>query len=284
MILDGQALFTQSFLYTSTGTNIEKLYRVFENQCTEVDTQLGLISLLNSVNDNSGEQLDALGQNLCLARDPGQTDEEYRVYLSIAIASQESSGTIPELVAIGKTISGAADESAFRPYELWRLTGEVYLDNTWPLDATLVMSPANKDPGNVEGRLEGNVDTMGVPLSVGDIISEVKAAGIGANFQIGFVILASKATLGTGDIDRLSTIKLYDGASELRSGTVTAKELSNGNWDYRITIPTTDMNTDVVNKIAAFDPTGTQILEYTFEDKPKNDSLEYQWIIIDDLI
>jgi hypothetical protein len=294
--IDTQALLTKSFLYTSTGTVNEKLLRIFKTQLDEFENELTALKLLLSIPDNRGTVLEHLGTNLCLDRVPGQTDEEYRVYQSVAIASQSSNGTIPELVEIGRVVAGVSDESVFRPYEMWRNTGVKYLDATWPLDGVFILSPSEKDPGNVECHIEGRVEDLGAPLQVGAVVEDIKAAGIGITIRITFQLYASEMVSYSGDINTLSSIAIGTGGTstgalpedtglttEIARKTCGALDLGDGNWSYTIRIPATDLNGSIIDEIAAFDNTGAMIVKDTFSGKEKTSALYYEFCIIDDL-
>jgi hypothetical protein len=294
-IIDGQSLLTQSFLYTSTGTNNEKLLRICNTQFTELDDQFELIRLLNVIYSNTGLTLDDLGENLTLAREPGQSDALYQMLLTIAVASQESTGTIPELISIGKSMAGATGEATGTLFELWRLTGEEYWDGTFLLNGTKMLNPAAAEPAAIEFGLEGEIGSMPPPLNVGEIIDQVRAAGIYAKYRLHFISLVSDMVLNGGDINQPSELALGDGATraalaadtalenEVFRRTVATKDEGDGNWSYTVYLDTTELNSYSINEIALFDTTGTMICKRGyFTSIPKTSDLVYEYSIIDD--
>ena len=288
--------FTKGAFNQDANSNMGKLWTIIATQIDELEAQITLLKNIFHLQSQTGIVLDNIGNLLNKLREAGQTDDEYRIDLLTAIIAEISSATIPDLVTIGKIVAGNTNEAAFRPYEMYLLPAVGHLlDNTWVLDATIPLSPAQRKYASVDCRMEGAIDDLKIPIEVAAAIGDVRGAGIGTYFTMVFKTLMSIMTMYAGDINSPLEIALGDGATrdplpgdtglenEVYRKVVNTQILANGDWDYYIIIPTTDLNAYIINEQALFDKNGVMIAKYTFQGIEKSVSLINEYHIIDDL-
>ncbi len=309
--------FPKSILNNDSTSVLGKLWRLFSSQIDDIDAVI--VDLLNILNvyQNSGLVLDEIiGSLVNKDRDPGQTDDSYRLSLYVAIASKVSGGTIPELVDIGGAVAGEDENARFRPVELYTLSGTLLLDGDGVLTGSDPLDPSAKRSASVESLIEGNIDDITVPLEVGDAIDQIRGAGIYVKFRIKFLINESQMTLYTtlyslldnsGLLDgkiymdpdsnklAIDEIAIGDGATrepqpgdtglqnEVYRATAETETLANGDLSYKIEIGSTELNSYAIDEIACFESGGDMIVKDIFEEKEKNASLVYEYIVVENL-
>jgi hypothetical protein len=305
--------FPQSILNRDVTSNLGKLWKIFSDQVDEVETVLAQMKLLYVISSQSGDNLDNIGTLVLLDRTPGQTDESYRLALSVAIAEKKSGGTIPEMAEIGKIVAGNDSNAVFRVDELWDEAGTILLDGEMQLDGSDILNPSEARAASIESPLSGNVDDIDAPTDVGDTIGRIRSAAIHALFIITFQTLVSQmqkyttiyTTLGgDNELDNRQLLSpsgqynIYDMAigdggtrDPLPSDTGLQNEVfrepvifstdDSGQSTYTINILASQLNTYTINEIAAFNSDGDMILKDYFSGKDKNANLVYNYQIID---
>ena len=98
--IDALQRFPQSILNRDQTSNLGKLWNIFSIKLDELHVQFAFAKLLLDINTVSGLNLDGIGQLINEARDPGDTDAQYRVKLFTKISYIRNSG-------IGETIIDA---------------------------------------------------------------------------------------------------------------------------------------------------------------------------------
>lgn len=311
--IDYLQLFPQSILNRLSTSVLGKLWTIFSEQLDEIETTLTAMQLLFSIFNQSGKNLDQIGTNVLLARGAGQSDESYRLSLSIAIAEKKSGGSIPELAEIGKIVAGNSPESVFRVDEQWDEMGTEYLDGEMLLEGTDPLNPDVARSASILSPLEGNIDDITAPLLVGDTVGRIRAAGVFAAFNITFQELVTQMTAYTetytlldgsftldskqrlnpvGEYD-IYEIALGDGATReplpsdtglqnevYREGVIETTD-DQGRKRYTIDIAASQLNSVDIDELAAFSESGLLVLKDVFEPKGKNENLLYNYQIID---
>ena len=306
--------FPQSILNRSVSSNLGKLWKMFSDQLDEIEAQILLFYKRLDIYNVSGLNLDAIGTIVNQSRTPGDTDDEYRLDLVVAIAKRISGGTIPDLVEIGKNIAGTDENALFRPEELFDDVGQNFLDGDSILDATDPLNPNEARSATVISRISGNVDDITIPLNVAAAVGQIRAAGVAAFFEIIFVINTSQGLLytvvtplldATGLLDGKTlldpdgnlngdTIKLGDGASgeplpgdtdlnNVQFTDTVETETMDGRTAYSVFVERSELNSVEINEIGLFYDS-TLVFKAVFENKPKNSSLQYIYKIVQDEI
>jgi len=90
----------QSILNRETDTNFGKLWTIFSEQLDELLTQVALAYTLYVIEDQSGANLDQIGTIVKQERTGGESDENYRISLLLAIGQNVSRGTIPNIIDV----------------------------------------------------------------------------------------------------------------------------------------------------------------------------------------
>ena len=274
------------------------------------------LTLILSIYDSSGFVLDEIiGSLVNQTRVPGVNDATYRLALLVAISKRISGGSIPDLVNIGNAVAGTDPNARFRPVELYSQTGAILLDGTMLLDANDPLNPSEGLSASIESTLEGNIDEIDAPLSVGDAIEQVRAAGVYAKFRVVFLDNASQMTLYTTTSLLLDASSVLDGkqlldpteirldVAEIALGDGATREplpgdtglqnevyrdtaepvTINDDEGYRIVINASQLNTYTINEMAAFNTAGEIVLKDRFEGKAKNSSFVYEYTIVENL-
>ena len=288
--------FTKGSFNQDQSSNIGKLWQIIGDQVDLLETQITTLKSILYIQTTSGANLDKIGNLLNQIRTSGETDNEYRLDLLTAIIQEVATATIPDLVTLGKIVAGNNNEAAFRPFELYLLPAiSKVLDALWVLDATIPLSPALKKYASVDCRIEGSIDSLKIPIKVAASIGKIRGAGIGTYFTMVFKTLVSIMMRYSGDIGAPLEIALGDGATripqpgdtglqhEVYRKVINQQILPNNVWDYYIIIPTTDLNSNIINEQALFDVSGNMIVKYTFDGIEKNSSLINEYHIMDDL-
>lgn len=311
--IDYLQLFPQSFLNRLSTSNLGKLWKMFSDQVDDIEASFLQMKTIFQIFTVTGENLDQIGTLVLLDREPGQTDDSYRLALSVAISEKKSGGSIPELAEIGKIVAGNDPNAVFRVDEQWDKTGEVFLDGQMLLEGTDPLDPSLKRSASIISPLAGNIDDIVAPLEVGDTIGRIRAGGVFAAFEITFQDLVSQMTKYTIIYSTLDSLQTLDGKQLLTSdgeyniyeialgdgGTrdplpgdtglqnevfreIAVRETDgNGQLAYTIDIAASELNAYTINELGAFDLNGNLVLKDYFEGKPKNQSLIYNYQIID---
>jgi len=312
--IDYLQLFPQSFLNRNINSNLGKLWKIFSDQVDDIEASFLQMKTIFQIFTVTGENLDQIGTLVLLDRIPGQSDEEYRLALSVAISEKKSGGSIPELAEIGKIVAGNDPNAIFRVDEQWDRTGNVFLDGQMLLEGTDPLDPSLKRSASILSPLSGNIDDIDAPLAVGDTIGRIRAGGVYAAFEITFQDLISQMTKYTTIYSTLDSLQTLDGKQlltpdggyniyEIALGDGATREpqpgdtgLQNevyreiavhdtdasGQKTYTIDIAASELNTVAIDELGAFDLNGNLVLKDVFEEKAKNASLVYNYQIIDD--
>jgi hypothetical protein len=288
--------FTKSFLNQDQTSNLGKLWKLFSIQLDLIEDQVTALKNILSITDNIGINLDRIGTLVNQERAFGKVDSLYRLDLLVAIMSRISGGTIPELVSIGKIIAGNDPAALFRPYEMWQGdNSSIYLDASDLMDGHGVFSPSTSEPAAIESRIEGDVDSIEVPLSVSLSLDKVRGGGIYSKFHIIFFKHASGMTRYIGSLATVSSIAIGDGATrdplpedtglenEIMRKNVGVSISPEGYPQYSMTVYEDELNTTTINEMAIFDSLDIMIVKYRFDGKEKNSSMIYIYRVIDDL-
>ena len=92
--------YTQSFLNQDSDSNLGKLWTCIGTQIDEIEAQITLLkSILDFVNQ-TGQNLDNIGDVLNTPRSSGQTDAEYIISLLTAVAENISTGALPDILNV----------------------------------------------------------------------------------------------------------------------------------------------------------------------------------------
>jgi hypothetical protein len=95
--------FPSSILSKDSNSNLGKLYSAYAEQLDEIKIALGDLYLINNIKDQSGYNLDRIGELLNEPRG-GMLDERYRLFLTIAIMKRLSRGDINSINSISSLI------------------------------------------------------------------------------------------------------------------------------------------------------------------------------------
>jgi hypothetical protein len=90
----------QSWLNRETTSNFGKLWTIFSEQLDELIAQITFCYTLYLIDSMTGKNLDQIGKIVNATRAGGQSDEDYRIDLYIAIAKNISSGSIPDILKV----------------------------------------------------------------------------------------------------------------------------------------------------------------------------------------
>lgn len=314
MIFDYLQKMPTSILNRREDSVVGKLWKIMAGQMQEVIEQCAKITGIYDLVNSEGANLDLIGKLVNETRIPGQSDEDYRLFISIAILKRISRGSLPEIISIGKIIAGL-NGTIFVTTEGWLKSGELFLDGESTLSGTDPLNPDAKRPATVELIVSGIPNNIQSPLLLGSTIDQIRAAGVSAKVRVRFqfgtldLLYTSRqpALNNLGTFDGLTLLnpqanlyvedgKIGDGAigdpdpgdTDLQN-VINTKDIEifqngNGTRTYRITIGETENNGSDVNEFGMFSPDARIVFYNTFENKPKVGTLIYDFEYTEEVI
>ena len=131
-----QLLPSSLFDLTADGDN-DKFFRPFAEQMSEVDSVFEDIRNARDIQLQSGEVLNLIGEMVWEKRD-GKLDDDYRIYLTIAIQKMLCSGAEPNIASVFRSLLGDVFIGVRDLYPgCPDMPGvDLYLDGSWYLDGT----------------------------------------------------------------------------------------------------------------------------------------------------
>jgi hypothetical protein len=261
--IDYLNLFTESFLNHDPTSNLGKIWKIISTQIDEVTVQLDLIRAMLDLDTQTGITLDYIGAGLNQARAGGQDDDEYRIFLKVALVCRYSGGNIDDLVTIGQAVDEDDPDRMIRPYELPYEPDTIFLDGDDVLDGADPLSPSEAYPASVVSKIDQWMDDTDVPTNQALVFDSLRAGGIFGKFHMTYNILESDMTAYAGDPVSGTYIALGDG----RTGAPGPGDTGLENEVYRaacshgtsgvdtlyINISEKDLNDKEINEIALFD-------------------------------
>ncbi len=177
-------------------SRIGKVWQLFSEKADEVKSLQMQMRMLRSINDAEGKLLDLIGDIVGETRD-GRDDAEYRLFIKIAIAKNNSSGSIPEIIEIARTISG---NQAFLLNELFEAADEHFFDAEGFFDGQSTFSPGLRRDRAFEIEFEGPIQTLQIPKNLAKAINQIRSGGIFAKVRAIFNATATPAIAGIRSI------------------------------------------------------------------------------------
>jgi len=311
--LDYLQKFPTSILNRDETSLVGKLWKLFSIQLDELISESIKVSGIYDLGNTEGVNLDLIGKLVNQTRIPGQSDEDYRLFISIAILKRISRGSLPEIIVIGKIIAGL-NGTIFVTAEGWEKTGSLFLDGESLLLGTDPLNPDAKRPATVELIVAGAPNDVQSPLLLGTTIDQIRAAGVFAKVRvkflfgaIGLVYTSRHSTLNNeGTLDGLTllnpqanlnidTMKVGDGATgapdpgdtalgnSVNSKIATIINNGNGTRTYLMTIGETENNGVALDEFGMF--FGSRMVFYsTFNPKDKVGTLIYDFEYTEEVI
>lgn len=176
-----------SIVTRTASSRLGKIWTLFSEKADEIQALQVQMRTLRSINDAEGRLLDYIGGIVGESRD-GRDDPEYRLFIKIAIAKNNSSGSIPEVINITRTISG---NQAFLLNELFESPDENFLDAEGFFDGQSTFSPGLRRDRAFEIQFEGPVQTLQIPKNLPKAINQIRAGGIFAKVRAIFKATAN---------------------------------------------------------------------------------------------
>lgn len=179
-----------SLIVKSLTAKTRKLWFLAATQFSELNNLQNSLQVLRDINAASGLYLDKIGE---LVNEPrlGRDDEEYRLFIKVAISSNRSPGTIPSVIEIARVISG--EEVDFDLQEMHTLTGELFLDNSRFLDGTDALNPFEARPASFNIVFNGAVSLLRIPKNLSRFIDKIRAAGITGKLKAIFELTVTQS-------------------------------------------------------------------------------------------
>ena len=246
--------FPSTLLSRDPASFVGRIWLLFSEKMDEVTALQVSMKVLRSIDDAEGKILDLIGDMVGESRD-GRDDPEYRLFIKIAIAKNNCSGSIPEIIKIAKVISG---DQTFRLNELYETPDERFFDAEGTFNALSTFSPGLRRERAFEVEFEGPIQTLQIPRNLPKAIRQIKAGGVHAKVRGIFDSVMQSGPVGTRTI----------GASISRSGTSTPSPVRTIIADY-MGIPINDSpafglmdgqsvwgNTGYFSGITGISPTG----------------------------
>ncbi|MBN2157932.1 MAG: hypothetical protein JW807_00950 [Spirochaetes bacterium] len=172
-----------SILDIKTGSNNEKLWKLFANQMDEIDRVFEDMRLVRDFLSQSGVILDLIGEIVHEKRN-GKDDPAYRIYLAIAIKKMLSNGSIDILNDIVLSILeddfiGIRELYPSQINQPWGedLEYQLWLDGTWYLDGRYMLAGNVFQPAFFEIRLNESTPEN-LKSYISNIIAHTKGGGI----------------------------------------------------------------------------------------------------------
>lgn len=299
--------FPTSILNRDETSIVGKLWKLYSLQLDEVIQTANDISGIYDLLNVEGANLDLVAKLVNESRIPGQSDNDFRLFVSIAILKRISRGSLPEIISIGKIIAGL-NGTIFVTTEGWKNSGTLYLDGNSALNGLEPLNPSAKRPATVELVVVGEPNNIQSPLLLGSTIDQIRAAGVFAKVRVKFsfgslplLYTERHSTLnGLGKLDGLTLLnpqanlnidegKIGDGS--IGDPQITDTDLQNitnskqlrilqngdGTRTYILTIGETENNGEDVNEFGMFASDARMIFYNTFNNKPKVGTLIYDF-------
>ncbi len=157
--------------------DIAKLFRLFSEEFDELKAVADELSLLRDIEKQKGAVLDKIGS---IVKEPrkGRSDEDYRVFLSIAIKRNKSTGSLEAVADLTKSIAKGLDYH-IREHEY---DDTIYLDGTRLFDGQMLLAPYGNSAqaAAFDVEIEGDIDELKVPDHLADVINDIRSAGVKA--------------------------------------------------------------------------------------------------------
>lgn len=179
--------FPSSIMTRAASSRLAKLWQLFSEKLEEIKSVQSSMRILRSINDAEGKILDYIGGIVGELRD-GREDSEYRLFIKIAIAKNNCSGSIPEILEIARAIS-AGQSFAFN--ELYEIPDEFFWDANGYFDAQRPLSPGSRRERAFELEFTGDLQTLQVPKNLPKAVDQIRAGGIFAKVHAVFNAAAS---------------------------------------------------------------------------------------------
>ncbi len=209
-VLDDIQQFPSSILKNTPGTEQAKLYQLFATQMDELETVRADLYQFFDIANQVGINLDLIGELLGEAR-KGKTDEDYRLFLQIAIMRLASRGDINSINAIAAAL-GFTNINIEEIYRVgYVLDSSMLLDGTWLLNG-------EHTPAAFTFFRELSVDDATPDFAIAEMIDSVRAAGVDAQIAFNFIVLESDSVVYTNYTGLLDDTWFLDGKKML-SGT-----------------------------------------------------------------
>jgi hypothetical protein len=96
--------FPQSILNRESTSVLGKLWKMHSIQLDAITAQINALKLILEISTQTGINLDNIGDLIKEERDPGQSDADYRIDLIAATKSRVSSGSIPDILDVAKSV------------------------------------------------------------------------------------------------------------------------------------------------------------------------------------
>jgi hypothetical protein len=306
--------FPTSILNRDENSVVGRLWKIYSIMLDEIFEQANLILGIYDLLNTEGANLDLIGSLVNETRIPGQSDEDFRLFISIAILKRISRGSLPEIISIGKIIAGL-NGTLFVTTEGWKKTGELFLDGLSTLNGLEPLNPSAKRPATVELIVAGEPNNVQSPLLLGSTIDQIRAAGVNAKVRVRFnfgnltLVYTSRHSKlnGLGKLDGLTLLNpqanLNVDEGRIGDGATTNPELSDtdlkniinskllqitnngdGTRTYLFTIGEIENNGENVNEFGMFAPDNRLVFYNIFSNKPKVGTLIYDFEYTEEVI
>lgn len=166
--------FPSSIVTRVQSSKVGKLWQLYSEKLDEFDTLRISLGVLRDINSAEGVILDRIGDIVGETRD-GREDQEYRLFVKIAIAKNLCGGSIPEIITIAKLISIG---QTFKITELHDLPVEYFLDGDGLFNGSSTFYPGRRREGAFEIEFEGDIHTLTLPKGLTKAVNQIRAAGI----------------------------------------------------------------------------------------------------------
>jgi len=173
-----QLLPPSGFDLSENGDNA-KLWSIFASQMEELSSVFADLKTVRDFQTRSGVILDLLGKMLWEPRD-GKQDDEYRVYLAVAIQKMLCSGAEPDISNVFKSLLGNyfIGLRDLYPHAIAVPGMELYLDGSWYLDGSYYAGDGTtRKPAFFDIAISTTTPTS-LKTMAGKIISHLRGAGI----------------------------------------------------------------------------------------------------------
>lgn len=172
---DRIANFPSSILNKDANSNLGKLYSVFATGHDELLNAVEPFYLINNIKEQTGKNLDRIGEILGQPRD-GMLDDRYKLYLIIAIQKRLSRGDINSINSISTLI---LEESLLIREEFKGVP--IFLDGTRILDGSWRLSGSTTEPATILMEFAG--EEININIDLVNALNQVRAAGVRAKFD-----------------------------------------------------------------------------------------------------
>lgn len=173
-----QLLPPSAFDLSEDGDNA-KFWSVFASQMDELSAIFTDLKTVRDFQTRSGTILDLLGGMLWEPRD-GKQDDEYKVYLAVAIQKMLCSGAEPDISNVFRSLLGDyfLGLRDLYPEAIEAQGMELYLDGSWYLDGTFYVGDGTtRKPAFFDIAIATSTPATLKTMS-GKIVSHLRGAGI----------------------------------------------------------------------------------------------------------